>query len=90
MFRSGRQFAAWLRLTPRPHSSGGKERLGGINKQGDGYFRKLLVVGATAVMRMARKGAARQPSVAQLLEPMPVKIGTADWLTRQRASPRRR
>jgi transposase len=51
----GRQFAAWLGLTPRPHSSGGWERLGGISKQGDGYLGKLLVVGATAVMRMARK-----------------------------------
>jgi transposase len=52
IFRSGRQFAAWLGLTPRPHSSGGKERLGGITKQGDGYLRRLLVVGATAVIRM--------------------------------------
>lgn len=76
LFRSGRQFAAWLGLTPRPHSSGGKERLGGINKQGDGYFRKLLVVGATAVMRMARKDATPQPWVAQLLERKPVKIAT--------------
>ena len=76
MFRSGRQFAAWLGLTPRAHSSGGKERLGGISKQGDGYLRKLLVVGATAVMRMARKDAARQPWVAQLLERKPVKIAT--------------
>jgi transposase len=59
LFRSGRQFAAWLGLTPRPHSSGGKERLGGISKQGDGYLRKLLVVGATAVKRMARKDASR-------------------------------
>lgn len=76
LFRSGRQFAAWLGLTPRPHSSGGKERLGGISKQGDGYLRKLLVVGATAVMRMARKDAARQPWAAQLLERKPVKIAT--------------
>lgn len=62
--------------SPRPHSSGGKERLGGISKQGDGYLQKLLVVGATAVMRMARKDAARQPWVAQLLERKPVKIAT--------------
>lgn len=47
VFRSGRQFAAWLGLTPRPNSSGGKEKLGGISKQGDGYLRRLLVVGAT-------------------------------------------
>lgn len=76
LFRSGCQFAAWLGLTPRPHSSGGKERLGGITKQGDGYLRRLLVVGATAVMRMARKNAARQPWMAQLLERKPAKIAT--------------
>jgi hypothetical protein len=60
LFRSGRQFAAWLGPTPRAHSSGGKERLGGISEQGDGYLRKLLVVGATAVMRMARMDATRK------------------------------
>lgn len=76
MFRSGRQFAAWLGLTPRPHSSGGKEKLGSISKQGDGYLRRLLVVGATAVMRMARKDASRQPWAAQLLTRKPVKIVT--------------
>ena len=76
LFRSGRQFAAWLGLTPRANSSGGKERLGGISKQGDGYLRKLLVVGATAVMRMARKDPSRQPWLAQLLERKPVKIAT--------------
>jgi len=48
LFRSGRQFAAWLGLTPRANSSGGKEKLGEITKQGDGYLRRLLVVGATA------------------------------------------
>lgn len=59
MFRSGRQFAAWLGRTPRPQSSGRKEQLGGISKQGDGCLRRLLVVGATAVMRMVRKDAGR-------------------------------
>lgn len=54
-FRSGRQFAAWLGLTPRQLSTGGKTRLGGISKQGDRYLRRLLVVGATAVMRYARQ-----------------------------------
>lgn len=68
--------AAWLGLTPRPHSSGGKERLSGISKQGDGYLRKLLVVGATAVMRMARKYASRHPWLAHLLERKPAKIAT--------------
>ena len=43
-FRSGRQFAAWLGLTPQQQSTGGKTRLGGISKQGDRYLRRLLVV----------------------------------------------
>ena len=76
MFRSGRQLAAWLGLTPRANSSGGKERLCGITKQGDGYLRQLLVVGATAVMRMTPKNAERQPWMAQLLERKPAKIAT--------------
>ena len=50
-FSSGREFAAFLGLTPRQHSSGGKERLGRITKMGDRYLRKLLVVGACAVIR---------------------------------------
>jgi transposase len=50
-FSSGRQFAAWLGLTPQQHSTGGKTRLGRISKQGDRYLRRLLLVGATAVKR---------------------------------------
>jgi len=76
IFRSGRQFAAWLGLTPRPHSSGGKERLGCITKQGDGYLRRLLVVGATAVMRMTRKDLAKQPWLAKLLATKPAKLAS--------------
>lgn len=53
-FQSARHFAAWIGLTPRPNSSGGKERLGRISKQGDSYLRRLLVVGATGVIRYAR------------------------------------
>ena len=56
-FRSARHFAAWLGLTPRSYSSGGKERLGGISKQGDPYLRRLLVTGATCVIRYARRKA---------------------------------
>ena len=56
-FKSARHFAAWLGLTPRSHSTGGKERLGGISKQGDPYLRRLLVTGATSVIRYARKKA---------------------------------
>ena len=53
-FRSGREFAASLGLVPRQNSSGGKDRLGRISKIGDRYLRKLLVVGATSVVRRAR------------------------------------
>src|SRR6185312_9216442 len=49
-FKSGRQFAAWLGLVPQQRSSGGKERLGGISKRGDGYIRRLLVHGARAIV----------------------------------------
>ena len=54
MFRSGREFAAFLGLVPRQSSSGGKERLGRISKMGDRYLRTLLVVGATALLRHAK------------------------------------
>ena len=50
-FKNGRQFAAWLGLVPRQHSTGGKPRLLGISKRGDGYLRKLLVHGARATLR---------------------------------------
>ncbi|MFM2272762.1 MAG: hypothetical protein RL702_1827 [Pseudomonadota bacterium] len=53
-FRSGREFSASLGLVPRQNSSGGKDKLGRISKMGDRYFRKLLVVGATSVVRRAR------------------------------------
>lgn len=57
LFRSGREFAAFLGLVPRQNSSGGKDRLGRISKMGDGYLRKLLVVGATSVIRRAESNA---------------------------------
>ena len=74
LFRSGRQFAAWLGLTPRAHSSGGKQRLGGISKQGDGYIRRLLVIGATAVIRCARQDTASKTWAARLLERKPARL----------------
>jgi len=55
VFRSGRDFAAWLGLVPRQNSSGGKERLGRISKQGNSYLRRLLVLGATASLRWLDK-----------------------------------
>lgn len=66
-FRSGRNLAAWIGLVPRQNSSGGKERLGGITKQGDRYLRQLLVVGALAVIRYAVRNGARRPWLVQLL-----------------------
>ena len=51
MFSSGRDFSAWLGMTPRQNSSGGKEQLGGVSKRGDKYIRRLLLAGAIAVIR---------------------------------------
>ncbi len=74
-FRSGRQFAAWLGLVPKQNSSGEKIRLSGISKQGDRYLRRLLVVGATAVIHHCRN---KQTPLANwlnsLLEKKPVRV----------------
>lgn len=66
-FSSGRNLAAWIGLVPRQNSSGGKERLGSITKQGDRYLRQLLVVGAVAVIRYAQRNGARRPWLVKLL-----------------------
>ena len=73
-FKSGRDFAAWVGLVPRQHSTGGKERLGGISKQGDRYLRRLLVIGATAVVRHARQYPQKHPWVMKLLARKPAKL----------------
>jgi transposase len=76
-FRSGRQFAAWLGLTPLQHSSGGKERLGRISKMGDKYLRRLLVVGMTSLVRRAKyKPEAVDPWLADLLTRKPARLVT--------------
>ena len=75
-FRSGRQFAAWLGLTPLQKSSGGKERLGRITKMGDKYLRKLLVVGMTALVRRAKQNPASDPRLADLLARKPTRVAT--------------
>jgi len=76
-FRSGREFAAWLGLVPRQNSSGGKQQLGRISKQGHRYIRKLLVVGATSVLRYARtKSAPGADWVNDLLERRPARLVT--------------
>ncbi|BCH04857.1 hypothetical protein MesoLj131b_68560 (plasmid) [Mesorhizobium sp. 131-2-5] len=85
-FKSGREFAAWLGLTPRESSSGGKQRLGGITKMGDGYLRTLLVVGATAVIRFAREeGSAKTAWIRKLMEKKPAKSWRLRLPTRWRA-----
>ena len=66
-FKTGRNLAAWIGLVPRQNSSGGKERLGGITKQGDRYLRQMLVVGALAVVRYAQRNGTRRPWLLQLL-----------------------
>jgi transposase len=77
VFRSGRQFAAWLGLVPRQHSTGGKERMGGISKMGDRYLRHLLVVGATAIVRYTRRKATAVSAWAnRLLERKPARLVT--------------
>jgi len=75
--RSGRDFAAWLGLVPRQNSSGGKDRLGRITKQGNPYLRQLLVLGATASLRWLHK---RTDPLAvwtrQLLQRRPARLVT--------------
>ncbi len=74
-FRSGREFAAWLGLTPRQNSSGGKERSGHVSRMGDGYLRSLLFVGATAVIRFARnKASPRMAWINGLLARKPARL----------------
>ena len=66
VFRSGRDFAAWIGLTPREESSGNTIRRGGISKKGDGYLRRLLVLGATARLALIRRGRAKNVSAWEL------------------------
>ena len=67
VFRSGRDFAAWIGLVPRQDSTGGKQKLGPISKQGDRYLRRILVVGAHAVLKLARQKPEKYPWLTQLL-----------------------
>ena len=77
VFRSGRQFAAWIGLTPRDHSTAGKVRLGGITRAGDESLRAVLVAGATALLRYVQGGVGRSaltPWLVQLLKRKPAKL----------------
>src|SRR6202041_1506318 len=74
-FRSGRNFSAWIGLVPKQHSSGGKNRLGSISKQGDRYLRGLFVIGALAVIRYAKiHGTGHRPWLTALLARKPAKV----------------
>jgi transposase len=73
-FRSGRQFAAWLGLTPRANSSGGKDRLGRISKMGDQYLRRLLVNGMTSQLRRIRQHPNTLTWASGLLQRKPPKL----------------
>jgi transposase len=73
-FKTGREFAAWIGLVPRQNSTGGKDRLGSISKQGDRYLRRLLVVGAISIVRTARMWPDKYPWVIELLGRRPAKV----------------
>ncbi len=73
-FRSGRDFAAWVGLVPRQDSTGGKQKLGPISKQGDRYLRRILVVGAHSVLWRAKKNPEKYPWLTQLLARRPFKV----------------
>jgi transposase len=73
-FRSGRDFAAWIGLVPRQDSTGGKQKLGRISKQGDQYLRRILIVGAHAVLRRARQHPQKYPWLTALLARRPFKV----------------
>jgi transposase len=74
VFQSGRDFAAWIGLVPRQDSTGGKQKLGPISKRGDRYLRRILVVGACAVLRYARHKPEKYPWLTKLLARKPFKV----------------
>jgi transposase len=74
VFPSGRDFAAWIGLVPRQDSTGGKQKLGPISKQGDQYLRRILIVGAHSVLRRAKEDPLKYPWLTQLLARRPFKV----------------
>lgn len=73
-FRTGRDFAAWTGPVPRQDSTGGKQKLGPISKQGNRYLRRILVVGAHSVLRRARQHTEQYPRITQLLARRPFEV----------------
>ena len=74
VFRSGRDLAAWIGLVPREDSTGGKQKLGPISKQGDQYLRRILVIGAHAVLKRARLHPEQYPWLTGLLARKPFRV----------------
>lgn len=73
-FSPGRNLAAWIGLVPKQNSSGGKERLGGVTKQGNRYLRSMLTVGALAVIRYAERHGTKRPWIVRLLARRSTKV----------------
>lgn len=73
-FPTGRDLAAWIGITPKTHSSGGKERLGRISKRGNKQLRTLLIVGATSILKQARRGVTLPSWVVSLMARRPYKV----------------
>src|SRR5258708_16726005 len=74
MFRSGRDFAAWIGLTGRDHGAGGKHRVGRISKQGDRMLRTLLINGASAYLLHQKRRGVTDPRLPDLLAPRPPQV----------------
>jgi len=74
IFKTGRDFAAWIGLVSREQSTGGKQRLGPISKQGDRYLRRLLILGALSVLKLAKAHPERHPWLSRLLARKPPKV----------------
>jgi transposase len=85
VFRSGRRFAAWIGITPREDSTAGRQKLGRISRAGDEDLRRLLVIGATAVIRAAKPGRT-SPWLLALLARKSKKSRRSRWPTRWPAS----
>src|SRR5262249_61808408 len=87
-FRSGRDFAAWIGLVPRQDSTGGKQKLGPISKQGDRYLRRILVVGAHAVLKQAKQKPEKYPWLTELLARKPFKVVAGALANKKASTPR--
>lgn len=84
-FKNGRDFAAWLGLTPLQRSTGGKQKLGTTSRMGERTLRRLLIIGASAAVRWARRRGSSSPWLMNLLNrkpPMPVTVALANKMAR--------